>query len=209
MAADSVLMRLAAVAPSFSALRSIRLGFNRNSGQLCQQVGRGGEQFGGPGAGHHPAQSRRRRRPGDTELVVTRNDPAPARAAVVVGAAQRDRPEHALDRLGPVAHELGRMSRAVVDPWPAVAGVGRQQPAQQRSAQPHHRGADRQLHRGQALTGGAQRARRERGQPVYLGRELRFERLAEPPFSARVSAADETVLAGSGGRASEIAAKRW
>ena len=73
------------------------------------------------------------------------------------------------------------MPRAAVDPGAAMAGVGGQQPAQQRSAQPHHRGTDRHLHRRQTLTGGAQRVRRERGQPAYLRRELRFERLAEPP----------------------------
>jgi hypothetical protein len=56
--------------------------------------------------------------------------------------------------------------------------------------------------------------------PPYLGRELRFDLLAEPPFSAPVSAARETVSAASGGRASQMdsltstissdsAAKRW
>jgi hypothetical protein len=156
---------------------------------------------------------------GDTELVVTRNDPAPARGAVVVGAPQLDRAQHGVDRAGPVADELGHMTCTAVDPWPTMARIGGQRPAQQRAPEPHHRGAHGQLHRRQVLPGGTQQAHGQRRQPVYLRGELGFDLPAEPPFSSPV-AAGGAVAAGFGGRASQIAslttticsltsAKRW
>ena len=81
------------------------------------------------------------------------------------------------------------MARAAVDSRPAVAGVGGQQLLQQRATQPRHRGADRQLHRLQALAG-ARANGGQLGQAVYLGRELRLDLLAEP-LSASVSAEGE------------------
>jgi hypothetical protein len=112
------------------------------------------------------------------------------------------------------------MPRAAVDVWPAAPGVGGQQPAQQRPPEPHHRGADRQLQRLQILAGGTQRTHGQRRQPVYLRRELRFERVAEPLFSSPVAAGGAVAASGFGGRASQIAsltaticsdicAKRW
>jgi hypothetical protein len=75
------------------------------------------------------------------------------------------------------------MAGAAVHPRAAVAGVGGQQLLQQASAQPGHRGADRQLGRFQALPAGGQRPRRHAGQALYLGGGLRRERRTEPPLS--------------------------
>ena len=139
---------------------------------------------------------------------------------MIVGAAHRDRAQHGVDRAGPVGDELGVMARAAVDSRAAVAGVGGQQLLQQRTTQPRHRGADRQLHRLQALAERAQRGNGQFGQAFYLGGELRFDLLAEPPFSASVPAEGATAVSASGGRASQMAsltstirsdspAKRW
>ena len=111
------------------------------------------------------------------------------------------------------------MTCTAVDALPAMARVGGQQPAQQRAPEPHHRGAHGQLHGLQVLAGRTQRAHSQRCQPVYLRRELRFDLLAEPPFSSPVPAGG-AVVALFGGRASQIAsltaticsdtcAKRW
>ena len=138
---------------------------------------------------------------------------------MVVGAAHHDTAQHGVEVLVAVADEVGVMPGPAVDPRPAVPGVGGQQLLQQRRAQLGHRGADRQLHRGQARTRGAQRGGRERGQPLYLGGELRRDLRVEPPFSSPV-AAGGAVAAGFGGRASQISsltaticsltsAKRW
>ena len=54
------------------------LGRQPDSGQLVQQVRGRGERGGRGGARSHLAQPRRQRHPRDTELVVTRNDAAPA-----------------------------------------------------------------------------------------------------------------------------------
>ena len=101
---------------------------------------------------------------------------------MVVGAAHHDTAQHGVDVLVAVTDELARVPCAAVDPRPAVPGVDGQQLPQQRGAQPGHRGADRQLQRLKARTRPAQRVRRERGQPLYLGRELRRDLLAEPPY---------------------------
>ena len=50
---------------------------------------------------------------------------------------------------------------------------------------------------------GALRVGRQRGQPLYLGRERRGDLVAEPPFSSPV-AAGGAVATGFGGRASQI-----
>ena len=180
------------------------LGRQPDPGQLGEQVGGGGERLGGRGAGGHRAQARRQRGAGDAEIIVAGHDPALADAAVVVGAAQRDPPEHGVEVLVAVADELREMLLAAVDPRPAVPGVGGQQALQQLGAELGHRGADRQLHRRHARPG-AQRVRGQRGQPLYLGRERRGDLVAEPPFSSPVVAAGGADTAGFGGRASQIA----
>ena len=174
---------------------------------------------GGRGARGHRAQARRQRRAGDAELVVAGRDPVFAFGAVIPGAAHGDPAQHGVDVLVAVTDELGEMLLPAVDPRPAVPGVGGQQLLQQLGAQLDHRGADRQLHRRHARAG-AQRVGRQRGQPLYLGRERRGDLVAEPPFSSPVVAAGGAVAAGLGGRASQIAsltaticsvtsAKRW
>jgi len=95
------------------------------------------------------------------------------------------------------------MTGPPVHPGTAVAGVGGQQVFQQAGAQPGHRGPDSQLHRLQAAAG-TQRARRHSGQPLYLGRGLRGERLAEPPLSPAGPAGDRSA-GGVTGPASQIA----
>ena len=166
--------------------RSIRLGDNRIPASSANRSAALANGAAARGAGGHLAQPRRQRRPGDAELVVARHDPAPARGAVIVGAAHRDRAQHGVDVLVAVADELGVMARAAVDPRAAVAGVGGQQLLQQRAAQLRHRGADRQLHRLQARAERAQRGDGQRGQPLYLGRELRCDLRRGAPFSASV-----------------------
>ena len=181
------------------------LGRQPDSGQIGQQVGGLGERDGRGGAGGHLAQPRRQRHPGDTKLVVAGRDPAPARGAVVVGAPQLDGPQHGVDRAGPVGDELAEMARTAVDPRATVSGVGGQQPAQQRSPEPGHRGADRQLDCLHAPAGRAQRSHGQLGQPAHLRRELRLELLVEPPFSACVPAAGGETGSALGGRASQMA----
>ncbi|VBA45418.1 hypothetical protein LAUMK13_05462 [Mycobacterium innocens] len=122
---------------------------------------------------------------------------------MVVGASQRDPAQHGVEVLVAVADEHRVMSLPAVDPRPAVPGVGGQQLLQQRGAKLGHRGADRQLHRGQARAR-AQCVGGDRGQPVYLGGDLRRDLLAEPLFSSPV-AAGGAEAAGFGGRASQIA----
>jgi hypothetical protein len=82
-------------------------GVQRDTGEFSQQVGGLGEWGGRGGARSHLAQSRRQRGTGDTELVVTRNDAAPAGHTVVVGAPQVDRTQHGLDRPAPIGDEFG------------------------------------------------------------------------------------------------------
>src|SRR5450759_4278265 len=86
----------------------------------------------------------------------------------------------------------------------AVAGIGGQQPFQQRTTQSQHRGADRQLHRRQVLPG-AQRPRGQRRQTLYLGGEFGLEPGAEPPFSPSASSRAEPPPAAGGGSAREEA----
>jgi hypothetical protein len=118
-----------------------------------------------------------------------------------------------------VAHELAVMPGAAVDALSAVPGVGSHQLLQQRTPEGRHCGADRQLHRGQALAGRAELLGGQRCRPFYLGRELRRDLIVEPLFSSPVPAGG-AVAAGFGGRASQIAsltstirsdtlAKRW
>ena len=111
---------------------------------------------------------------------------------MVVGAVQRDRSEHGVDPLGPVADEPGLMPGAAVDPRTAVAGVEGQQPLRQRRAERGHRGPDRGLDHAQttllpgvrATPGVAvQGVRGQLAQPRALGRERLTERRVEPPFS--------------------------
>jgi hypothetical protein len=127
----------------------------------------------------------------------------PAPGAVVVGPAYRDRPKYGIDRLGPVGDELRLMTGLALDPRPAVAGVGAQQLLQQPAADPGHRGPDGQLHPFQ-VAGRAKRARGQRRQVGYLGRELRLELTEEPPFSPGVPAGPSPA-SGKTGRASQIA----
>ena len=94
------------------------------------------------------------------------------------------------------------MPGPTVDPRTVVSGVGGQQLAQQRRAQLGHRGADRQLHR---LQVGSALAQRAGSQPVYLGRELRPDLLAELLFSSPVAAGGAVVASVFGGRASQMA----
>ena len=124
---------------------------------------------------------------------------------MVVGAAQRDTPQHGVDVLVAVTDELRLMPGPAVDPRPAMSGVGGQQLPQQRGTKLGHRGADRQLHRAQSRTRRAQRVDCERRQPLYLRGDLRRDLLVEPPFSSPVVAAGGAVAAGFGGRASQIA----
>jgi hypothetical protein len=102
-----------------------------DSGQLGEQASSGGERLGRGSAGHHLSQSRRQRRVRDAEVVVAGHDPAMALRAVIVGAAQRDRPEHGVEVLVAVADELGAMALPAVDSRPAVPGLGGQQLPQQ------------------------------------------------------------------------------
>jgi len=95
------------------------------------------------------------------------------------------------------------MAGPAVHAGAAVAGVGGQQVFQQAGAQPGHRRTDRQLGRLQAAAG-TQRTCRHRGQPPYLGRGLRRERLAEPPLSPAGPAGDCSA-GGVTGRAWQIA----
>ena len=133
--------------------------------------------------------------------------------AVVVGAAQRDRAEHRVDRLGAVGDEAGLVPGAAVDARPTVPGVPGKQRLEQRRAQRGHRGADRGLHHGQALTlaSGAEAGRGQLGQAGHLGRERLLERGEEPPFwpsAAAGASCAALVLApsasGEGGLASQI-----
>ena len=136
----------------------------------------------------------------------------------LVGAPRPGR--DGLDRPGPVGDKLGQMTCSTVDSLYAVARVGGQQPEAPASPEPYHRGADGQLHRPQILAGRTECADGHLGQAGYLRRELRFDLLGEPAFSASVSAEGETVSATFGGRASQMAtltstissdsaAKRW
>lgn len=62
-----------------------------------------------PARGGHRHQPGRQRHTGDAELVIARDDAAPAVGAVVVATAHRDRAEHRVDRLGAVGEEAGDM----------------------------------------------------------------------------------------------------
>ena len=95
------------------------------------------------------------------------------------------------------------MAGAAVHPRAAMPGIQGQQALQQAGAQPGHRGADRQLHRLQALAG-AEGPRGRRGQALYLGGELRLECRAEPPLSPPCSGGPPPASRLTG-RASQIA----
>jgi hypothetical protein len=94
------------------------------------------------------------------------------------------------------------MTCPAVHSWATVTGLQPQQVFQQPGAQPAHGGADRQFHRLQA-TACAQRPRRQGGQALYLGGDLRGECLAEPPLSPAGPAGD-SAAAGVRGLASQI-----
>jgi len=182
------------------------LGGQRDPGQVAQQAAGLGEPGGGARAVHHRGQPRRQRRAGHAQLVVPGHHAVPAVGAVVVGAAHLDRAEHGVDGLVPVADEAGLVAGPAVGARAAVAGIGGQQPFQQRTTQSQHRGADRQLHRRQALPG-AQRPRGQRRPALYLGGELGLEPGAEPPFSPSASSRAEPPPAAGAetGLASQIA----
>ena len=175
-------------------------------GQLGQQGGGPGERDRGRGVGGHRAQPRRQRRVRCSQLRVAGHDTARALAAVVVGAAHGDRPEHRVDDLVPVGHEPGLVPGAAIHRRAAVPGIQGQQVFQQARAQPGHRGPDRQFHRRQALPG-AQGPGRQRRQPLYLGGRLRREPCPEPPFSPSGSCGPggSPAAGAAAGRASQIA----
>ncbi len=94
-----------------------------------------------------------------------------------------------------------------LDARAAMAGVEREQLFEQGTAQPVHRGPDRQLHRRQTVgpTGGTQGTHGAGGQAGQLRGELRSEVRQEPPFSASASIAGSASASGDTGRASQIA----
>ena len=71
--------------------------------------------------------------------------------AVVVGAAQTDRVQNAVDGLLPVFGELCEVASTAVHPGTAMPGVEIQEPLQESSSQLDHGGANRQHDCGQAL----------------------------------------------------------
>jgi len=141
-----------------------------------------------------------------SQLGIAGHHTVPALAAVVVGAAHGDRPEHRVDDLIPVGHEPGLVPGPAAHYRAVIPGIQGQQVLQQVRAQPGHRGPDRQFHRRQALPA-AQRPGRQRRQPLYLGGRLRREPRPEPPFSpSRSCCPGGSPAAGAAaGRASQIA----
>lgn len=96
------------------------------------------------------------------------------------------------------------MAGPAIDALAAVAGIGCQQLLEQAGAELGHRGADRQLQRGQPFPADAERARRQLGEAGYLGREGRLKLVEEPPFSAPGPAGGASSASAEIGLASQI-----
>lgn len=82
---------------------------------------------------------------------------------MVVGAGQPDRAEHGVDSLVAVADEAGPMPGPAIHVRAAMTPIRPKQGFEQVGTQVAHRGADRQLHRGQPVIGGVGERRRGQG----------------------------------------------
>ena len=122
---------------------------------------------------------------------------------MIPGPAYRYRAEHGGDGLIPVPGEPGLVPGPARRMRAPVAGVRGQQRFQQRASERSQPGSQRQLCALDARPGGQRQGRRPR-QPLYLGRCLRRELLAEPFFCPSGSGAFPAPAAGTG-RASQIA----
>src|SRR6266571_3184084 len=132
----------------------------------------------------HLGQARRQRPAGQqAELPVAGSEPAPAGRAVIPGPLQCCRAEDRGDRLGPAARVTGLPGAA--DALGMRAGVAVvlliQHGLQQRRPRRGERGAHRILQHAQHRAG-AEHARRDPGEPAYLGGGGLLEPRREPPL---------------------------